>query len=157
MGAPNIQQQLYLKTALNENKDGMFDHPADLDEGYHKKSIRLARARRYDDSNLASDKAEASEMRRGGASKRTMKAHFNKKDYAAGTRAQERFDKAATNKRRAALKAKGITEEYESITEGLKMKYKKMKKKLKRVAKKAVRTLGARQSAEDVMATGRTF
>lgn len=82
MGAPNIQQQLYLKTALNESKDGMFDHPAD---------------------------------------------------------------------------AKGITEEYESITEGLTMKYKKMKKKLKRVAKKAVRTLGARQSAEDVMATGRTF
>lgn len=30
MGAPNIQQQLYLKTALNESKDGMFDHT----EGY---------------------------------------------------------------------------------------------------------------------------
>jgi len=27
MGAPNIQQQLYLKKALNENTDGMFDHP----------------------------------------------------------------------------------------------------------------------------------
>jgi hypothetical protein len=27
MGVPNIQQQLYLKKALNENMDGMFDHP----------------------------------------------------------------------------------------------------------------------------------
>jgi hypothetical protein len=27
MGVPNIQQQLYLKKALNENTDGMFDHP----------------------------------------------------------------------------------------------------------------------------------
>jgi hypothetical protein len=27
MGIPNIQQQLYLKKALNENTDGMFDHP----------------------------------------------------------------------------------------------------------------------------------
>ena len=33
MGAPNLLQQLYLKTALNESKDGMFDHPADLEEG----------------------------------------------------------------------------------------------------------------------------
>ena len=44
MGAPNLLQQLYLKTALNESKDGMFDHPADLDEVYHKKAIRLIRA-----------------------------------------------------------------------------------------------------------------
>jgi len=27
MGVPNIQQQLYLMKALNENTDGMFDHP----------------------------------------------------------------------------------------------------------------------------------
>ena len=27
MGIPNIQQQIYLKKALNENMDGMFDHP----------------------------------------------------------------------------------------------------------------------------------
>ena len=32
MGVPNIQQQLYLKKALNENTDGMFDHPTDLEE-----------------------------------------------------------------------------------------------------------------------------
>jgi len=117
MGVPNIQQQLYLKTALNESKDGMFDHPADLDEGSHMKSIRLARAGRFDDSTLASDKAQASEMLRGGASERTMKAHFNKKDYAAGTRAQGRFDKAAAKKRRAALKAKGIAEALEEKLE----------------------------------------
>lgn len=27
MGAPNIQQQLYFKKMLNENMDGMFNHP----------------------------------------------------------------------------------------------------------------------------------
>lgn len=32
MSIPNIQQQLYLKNALNESTDGMFDHPT-LDEG----------------------------------------------------------------------------------------------------------------------------
>jgi len=32
MSIPNIQQQLYLKKALNEDTDGMFDHPT-LDEG----------------------------------------------------------------------------------------------------------------------------
>ena len=32
MSIPNIQQQLYLKKALNENTDGMFDHPT-LEEG----------------------------------------------------------------------------------------------------------------------------
>jgi hypothetical protein len=34
MGIPNIQQQMYLKKALNENMDGMFDHPEQLDESY---------------------------------------------------------------------------------------------------------------------------
>ena len=82
MGAPNLLQQLYLKTALNESKDGMFDHPADLEEGNHMRAVRLARAGRYDAAALASNKAEASEMRRGGASKRSIKARFNKKDYA---------------------------------------------------------------------------
>jgi hypothetical protein len=32
MSAPNIQQQLYLKNALNESTEGMFDHPT-IDEG----------------------------------------------------------------------------------------------------------------------------
>ena len=32
MSIPNIQQQLYLKKALNEDTNGMFDHPT-LDEG----------------------------------------------------------------------------------------------------------------------------
>lgn len=32
MSIPNIQQQMYLKKALNEDTDGMFDHPT-LDEG----------------------------------------------------------------------------------------------------------------------------
>lgn len=32
MGVPNIQQQMYLKKALNENMDGMFDHPVQLNE-----------------------------------------------------------------------------------------------------------------------------
>lgn len=35
MGIPNIQQQLYLKRALNENTDGMFDHP----EAHREESI----------------------------------------------------------------------------------------------------------------------
>lgn len=117
MGAPNLLQQLYLKTALNESKDGMFDHPADLEEGNHMRAVRLARAGRYDDAALASNKAEASEMRRGGASKRSIKARFNKKDYAVGSKAHQRFDKAAAKKRDAALKAKGLAEQ--SITEGL--------------------------------------
>jgi len=34
MGVPNIQQQMYLKKALNENMDGMFDHSEQLDESY---------------------------------------------------------------------------------------------------------------------------
>ena len=110
MGAPNLLQQLYLKTALNESKDGMFDHPADLEEGNHMRAVRLARAGRYDAAALASNKAEASEMRRGGASKRSIKARFNKKDYAVGSKAHQRFEKAATKKRGAALKAKGIAE-----------------------------------------------
>ena len=110
MGAPNLLQQLYLKTALNESKDGMFDHPADLEEGNHMRAVRLARAGRYDDAALASNKAEASEMRRGGASKRSIKARFNKKDYAVGSKAHQRFEKAAAKKRGAALNAKGIAE-----------------------------------------------
>lgn len=223
MGVPNIQQQLYLKTALNESKDGMFDHPADLDEatkgshknvmrldkafrksfdknpksaeterlagaasladkkldakelrrggasertmrrrinqdkwsegwgaknrferegqkkrraalkakgiaealehpadldeGYHKKSLRLIRAGDWERAAEQGDRAEASSLMRGGASKRTMKAHFNKQDYAAGTKAQQRFDKAAAKKRDAALKAKGIAEALEEKLE----------------------------------------
>jgi len=117
MGVPNIQQQLYLKTALNESKDGMFDHPTDLEEGKHMRAVRLARAGRYDDAALASNKAEASEMRRGGASKRSIKARFNKQDYAVGSKAHQRFEKAATKKRDAALKAKGIAEALEEKLE----------------------------------------
>lgn len=123
MGAPNLLQQLYLKTALNESKDGMFDHPADLDEGYHKKSLRLIRAGDWERAAEKGDRAEASGLMRGGASKRTMKAHFNKQDYAAGTRAQQRFDKAAAKKRDAALKAKGIAEALEErLDEGYQAK-----------------------------------
>jgi hypothetical protein len=127
MGVPNIQQQLYLKTALNESKDGMFDHPADLEEGNHMRAVRLARAGRYDDAALASNKAEASEMRRGGASKRSIKARFNKKDYAVGSKAHQRFEKAATKKRDAALKAKGIAEALEEkLEEGYQAKRMRM-------------------------------
>lgn len=123
MGIPNIQQQLYLKTALNESKDGMFEHPTDLDEGYHKKSMRLIRAGDFERAAEQGDRAEASGLMRGGASKRTMKAHFNKKDYAAGTKAQQRFDKAAAKKRDAALKAKGIAEALEEkLDEGYQAK-----------------------------------
>lgn len=123
MGAPNLHQQLYLKTALNESKDGMFDHPADLDEGYHKKSLRLIRAGDWERAAEQGDRAEASSLMRGGASKRTMKAHFNKQDYAAGTKAQQRFDKAAAKKRDAALKAKGIAEALEEkLDEGYQAK-----------------------------------
>lgn len=122
MGVPNIQQQLYLKTALNESKDGMFDHPVELDEGNHKKSLRLIRAGDWERAAEQGDRAEASGLMRGGASKRTMKDHFNNQNYAAGTRAQKRFDKAAAKKRDAALKAKGLAEQ--SITEGLRNKMK---------------------------------
>ena len=44
MSIPNIQQQLYLKKALNEDTDGMFDHPT-LDEGsyvHSKKQLKKA-------------------------------------------------------------------------------------------------------------------
>lgn len=44
MNIPNIQQQLYLKKALNEDTDGMFDHPT-LDEGsyvHSKKQLKKA-------------------------------------------------------------------------------------------------------------------
>ena len=117
MGAPNLLQQLYLKTALNESKDGMFDHPADLDEGYHKKALRLIRAGDWERAAEQGDRDEASALMRGGASKRTMKRHFNDQDYAAGRGAIDRFEKAAAKKRDAALKAKGLAEQ--SITEGL--------------------------------------
>ena len=137
MGAPNLLQQLYLKTALNESKDGMFDHPADLEEGNHMRAVRLARAGRYDDAALASNKAEASEMRRGGASKRSIKARFNKKDYAVGSKAHQRFEKAATKKRNAALKAKGIAEALEErLDEGYQAKR-------MRVIRKAISSTGS--------------
>jgi hypothetical protein len=110
MGAPNLQQQLYLKTALNESKDGMFDHPADLDEGYHKKALRLIRAGDWERAAEQGDRDEASALMRGGASERTMKAHFNNQDYAAGRKAMDKFEKAAAKKRKAALKAKGIAD-----------------------------------------------
>jgi hypothetical protein len=113
MGAPNIQQQLYLKTALNESKEGMFDHPLaeeQLGEGYHRKSIRAAKAGKYQLSADLSDRAEASGLRRGGASERTIKQHFNKGDYAIGSRAQNRFAKDAARKQRVALMAKGLRE-----------------------------------------------
>lgn len=44
MSIPNIQQQLYLKKALNEDTDGMFDHPT-LEEGsyvHSKKQLKKA-------------------------------------------------------------------------------------------------------------------
>ena len=130
MGVPNIQQQLYLKTALNESKDGMFEHPTDLGEGYHKKSLRLIRAGDFERAAEQGDRAEASSLMRGGASKRTMKAHFNNQDYAAGTRAQQRFDKAAAKKRDAALKAKGIAEALEEkLDEGYQAKRKRIIRK----------------------------
>lgn len=142
MGAPNIQQQLYLKKALNENTDGMFDHPEarreeSITEGYHKKAMRAAGTPRFWDLE---NRATASELRRGGASKRTMKKYFNTDDYAAGTRAMQRFEKKARANRNAALgsgaaristhatkmddkrKAARIAED--TITEGLRNKIK---------------------------------
>lgn len=105
MGAPNIQQQLYLKKALNENMDGMFDHPKvqneeTITEGYHNKAMRAAGTPKFWGLE---NRATASELRRGGASKRTMKKYFNTDDYAAGTRAMQRFEKKARAKRNAAL------------------------------------------------------
>lgn len=41
MGAPNIQQQLYLKKALNENMDGMFDHDRELTEAPTRKHFKM--------------------------------------------------------------------------------------------------------------------
>ena len=128
MGAPNIQQQLYLKTALNESKDGMFDHPADLDEatkGSHKNVMRLDKAfRKSFDKNpksaeterlagaasLADKKLDAKELRRGGASERTMRRRINQDKWSEGWGAKNRFAREGQKKRRAALKAKGIAE-----------------------------------------------
>ena len=197
MGAPNLLQQLYLKTALNESKDGMFDHTADLeegyqrkrmrvirkaisstgsgdrsqmkpevadflarsfkkkrmrnkvlsggkgevdalmvrarkkiaalnakgiaealDEGYHKKSLRLIRAGNWESAAEQGDRAEASALMRGGASKRTMKRHFNDQDYAAGTKAMNKFEKAAAKKRKAAGITEGLLSKLERLEEG---------------------------------------
>jgi hypothetical protein len=146
MGAPNIQQQLYLKTALNESKDGMFDHPADLDEGYHMRAVRLARAGRYDDATLASNKAEASEMRRGGASKRSIKNRFNKKDYAVGSKAHQRFEKAAAKKRKAAnIYEQTIVEALQSKTKRLEKAFTKSSEAMKKTFKS--KDMGAFRSA----------
>ena len=128
MGAPNIQQQLYLKTALNESKDGMFDHPADLDEatkGSHKNVMRLYKAFRkaFDKdphsaetqrltglASLADKKLDAKVLRRGGASNRTMDRRINKDKWSEGWGAMNRFEREGQKKRSAALKAKGISE-----------------------------------------------
>lgn len=130
MNSPNLLQQLYLKTALNENTDGMFEHP--VNEGYHKKAIRLFKAGRTADANLADDKAEASEMRRGGASRETMKRRFSGRgDYAAGAKSREKFAKDARAKR----KAKGITEGLlQKLDEGSRGEQ-RLKRKIKSVTK----------------------
>lgn len=112
MGAPNIQQQLYLAKALNENTDEMFDHERffkaanaekpmneeeigeeSISEGYTKKAMRAAGTPKFFDLE---NRATASELRRGGASKRTMKKYFNTDgNYSAGSRALARFNKKA--------------------------------------------------------------
>ena len=141
MGAPNIQQQLYLKTALNESKDGMFDHPADLDEatkGSHKNVMRLYKAFRksFDKdaksanterltglASLADKKLDAKELRRGGASERTMRRRINQDKWSEGWGAKNRFAREGQKKRRAALKAKGIAEALEEkLDEGYQAK-----------------------------------
>lgn len=141
MGAPNIQQQLYLKTALNESKDGMFDHPADLDEatkGSHKNVMRLDKAFRksFDENpksaeterlagaaSLADKKLDAKELRRGGASERTMRRRINQDKWSEGWGAKNKFEREGQKKRRAALKAKGIAEALEEkLDEGYQAK-----------------------------------
>lgn len=141
MGAPNIQQQLYLKTALNESKDGMFDHPADLDEatkGSHKNVMRLdkaflksfnknPRSAKTDElaaaTELANKKLDAKELLRGGASERTMRRRINQDKWSEGWGAKNRFERKGQEKRRAALKAKGIAEALEEkLDEGYQAK-----------------------------------
>lgn len=141
MGAPNIQQQLYLKTALNESKDGMFDHPADLDEatkGSHKNVMRLDKAFRKSfnknprsaktdelaaATELANKKLDAKELLRGGASERTMRRRINQDKWSEGWGAKNRFERKGQEKRRAALKAKGIAEALEEkLDEGYQAK-----------------------------------
>ena len=128
MGAPNIQQQLYLKTALNESKDGMFDHPADLDEGTkgsHKNVMYLyKRFRKAFDrdphsaetqrltglASLADMKLDVKELLRGGASEQTIRDRINKGKWSKGWGAKNRFARRGERRRSAALKAKGISE-----------------------------------------------
>jgi hypothetical protein len=173
MGAPNIQQQMYLKKALNENMDGMFNHPEQLDESYTMRKqygrrakmtpeqreaakAKRAAAKAEGDAHVAKmsethtwvkgsgknggkwvpkqetnestyakserasrrtgnfakflaamDRRTANEMRRGGASRRTMKAHFNKGDFAAGSKAIKKFE---TDARRKQMALSPITE-----------------------------------------------
>ena len=79
MGVPNIQQQLYLKKALNENTDGMFDHPEvqheeTITEGLRNKiksvlasiseaSPAMDRANKILQSNHRSDNISPAEMK----------------------------------------------------------------------------------------------
>ena len=76
-----------------------------MSEATHAKSMR---ARVKGDSPEAfnrfvaiQDRREANVMRRGGASKRSMKRHFNKQDYAVGSRAIEKFERDARRKQMA--------------------------------------------------------
>jgi len=202
MGVPNIQQQMYLKKALNENMDGMFDHPEQLDESHamrarygrsakmtpkqraaakakraaaratgdayvakmsethtwvkgsgknggkwvpkqetnestYAKSLRASTgtgAENFDEFLAAMDRRTANIMRRGGASPRTMKAHFNQGNFAAGSRAIEKFERDARRKQGAISPiTEGLLNKIE-LAEGSRGK-KRLERKLRSLAK----------------------
>lgn len=118
MGAPNLQQQLYLKTALNESKDGMFDHPADLeerlDEGYQAKRMRVIRK-----AISSTGSGDRSQMKPEVADflARSFKKKRMRNQVLSGGKGEVAALAARARKKTTAMKAKGLAEQ--SITEGL--------------------------------------
>lgn len=114
MGAPNLQQQLYLKTALNESKDGMFDHTADLEEGYQRKRMRVIRK-----AISSTGSGDRSQMKPEVADflARSFKKKRMRNKVLSGGKGEVDALMVRARKKTAALKAKGIAEQ--SITEGL--------------------------------------
>ena len=114
MGAPNLLQQLYLKTALNESKDGMFDHPADLEEGYQRKRMSVIRK-----AISSTGSGDRSQMKPEVADflERSFKKKRMRNKVLSGGKGEVAALMVRARKKTAALKAKGLAEQ--SITEGL--------------------------------------
>ena len=119
MNSPNLQQRTYLAKALNENTDTLFDHPEmkenplaeeSISEGV--KRMRRLRSARWKKDGVKKEldaaydkelsKLSASRLRRGGASKHTIRGFFKDQPAtSAENNAYERFTRNAMQKANA--------------------------------------------------------